>query len=80
MYNICYYDFVENGGIVMKKKLCEQYDISKKCAFCEKASKTLDETKMLCKKKGVVNSEYICHSFKYDLMKRVPKRLPAMPK
>ncbi len=64
----------------MKKKLFEQYDISKKCAFCEYASSTLDETKMLCKKKGVVNSEYACLSFRYDLMKRVPKRLPAFPK
>lgn len=72
--------YVENGGTVMKKKLCEQYDISKKCAFCENASKTLDESKMLCKKKGVVNAEYICRSFRYDLMKRVPKRLPVLPK
>ena len=63
----------------MKKKLCEQYDISKKCAFCEYASKTLDEEKMLCKKKGVVNAEYSCMAFRYDLMKRAPKRLPSLP-
>ena len=71
--------YVENGGFIVKKKLCEQYDISKKCAFCEYASKTLDEEKMLCKKKGVVNAEYACMSFRYDLMKRAPKRLPALP-
>ena len=70
----------KNGGYTMKKKLCEQYDISKKCAFCEYASKTLDESKMLCKKKGVVNSEYVCRAFAYDLMKRIPKRLPTLPK
>ncbi len=64
----------------MKNKLCEQYDIAKKCAFCEYASKTLDEEKMLCKKKGVVHADYSCHSFRYDLMKRVPKRLPTLPK
>ena len=63
----------------MKKKLYEQYDISKKCAFCEYASKTLDEEKMLCKKKGVVSCEYACMSFRYDLMKRAPKRLPTLP-
>lgn len=64
----------------MKNKLCEQYDISKKCAFCEYASKTLDEEKMLCKKKGVVHADYSCHAFRYDLMKRLPKRLPVFPK
>ena len=72
--------YVENGGFTMKKKLCEHYDISKKGAFCEYASKTLEDTKMLSKKKGVVNSEYACICFKYDLMKRVPRRLPALPK
>lgn len=64
----------------MKKKILEQYDITKKCAFCEFASKTLDESKMLCKKKGVVNAEYCCFNFRYDLMKRAPKRLPPLPK
>ena len=64
----------------MKNKLCEQYDIAKKCAFCEYASKTLDDEKMLCKKKGVVHADYFCRSFRYDLMKRVPKRLPTLPK
>ena len=63
----------------MKKKLYEQYDITKKCAFCEYASKTLDDERMLCKRKGVVHAGYACLSFKYDLMKRVPKRLPPLP-
>lgn len=63
----------------MKKKLCEEYDIVKKCAFCEFASKTLDEERMLCKKKGVVHADYKCRAFQYDLMKRVPKRLPPLP-
>ncbi len=64
----------------MKKKLCEEYDISKKCAFCEYASKTLDSERMICKKKGIVHAEYACRAFRYDLMKRVPKRLPPLPK
>lgn len=64
----------------MKKKLCEEYDIAKKCAFCEYACGTLDPEKMICKKKGIVHAEYACRSFRYDLMKRVPKRLPALPR
>ena len=62
----------------MKKKIFSQYDITKSCAFCEFASKTLDESKMLCKKKGVVDAEYSCLAFRYDLMKRAPKRLPPL--
>lgn len=62
----------------MKKKLFEEYDISKKCEFCEYASKTLDDEKMLCKKKGIVHIEYSCRNFKYDIMKRTPKRLPPL--
>lgn len=64
----------------MKKKLCEEYDIAKKCAFCEHASKTLDTEKMICKKKGIVHAEYTCRAFRYDLMKRTPKRLPPLPR
>ncbi len=62
----------------MNKRFCEEFDIVKQCAFCEFASKTLDEDKMLCKKKGVVLAEYSCRSFRYDLMKRAPRRLPAL--
>ena len=42
----------------MKKKILEQYDITKKCEFCEYASKTLDDERMICKKKGVVHADY----------------------
>ena len=63
----------------MNKKQLEEFDISKKCAFCEFASKTLDESKMICKKKGVVHADYSCRAFRYDLMKRVPKRIPKLP-
>ncbi len=62
----------------MNKKLFEEYDISKKCAFCEFASKTLDDERMICKKKGVVHADFACRSFRYDLMKRVPRRLPPI--
>ena len=62
----------------MNKKLLDEYDIAKKCAFCEFASQTLDEEKMICKKKGVVHAYYSCRAFRYDLMKRIPKRLPVL--
>lgn len=63
----------------MKKKLLEEYDIAKKCAFCEYASDTLSPDRMICKKKGVVSADYYCRAFVYDLMKRRPKRMPSLP-
>ena len=64
----------------MKKKLYEEYDIAKKCAFCEYASPTLDTERMICRKKGIVSAEFSCRAFSYDLMKRAPKRLPPLVK
>ncbi len=64
----------------MKKNLLEEYDISRTCAFCEHASKTLDGEKMLCRKRGLVNACFLCRSFSYDLMKRTPKRMPPLLK
>ena len=63
----------------MKKKLTEEYDICKSCAFCEFASPTLEEDRMLCKRKGVVAAAYHCRHFSYDLMKRAPMRAPRLP-
>lgn len=64
----------------MKKKQLEELDIAKKCAFCEHASGTLTPDCMICKRRGVVSSEFHCRAFVYDLMKRHPKRLPALPR
>ena len=63
----------------MIKKLREEYDICKSCAYCEFASKTLEDDRMLCKRKGVVSTEYHCMHFSYDPMKRMPKRIPFAP-
>ena len=54
----------------MKKKLLEELDIAKKCAFCEHASETLSPDCMICKRRGVVNADFHCRAFAYDLMKR----------
>lgn len=74
------YEFVGKAFSIMKKKLLEEYDISKTCAFCEYATKTLDSEKMLCRKRGLVNACFSCRAFSYDLMKRMPKRMPPLLK
>jgi hypothetical protein len=40
------------------------------CAFCEHAALLRDEDYVLCEKKGVVSSTFVCRRFSYDVLKR----------
>jgi len=42
------------------------------CTFCEHAVCIADHENVLCRYKGVVNKEYQCRRFSYDLLKRIP--------
>lgn len=54
----------------MAKK--QEHEITRACEYCEKAQPLVDEDTMLCAKKGVVSSGYVCRKFKYDPLKRRP--------
>lgn len=67
------------GGVIMDKK---QTTIKKEdycCAICAFGKKSADSEMILCYKKGVLDPSYKCRSFKYDPLKRVPKRMPDLP-
>ncbi len=49
-------------------------DTEKACAYCEYATKTIHEDKMLCEKKGIVSSDFKCRKFVYDLQKHAPAK------
>ncbi len=49
-------------------------DVEKLCAYCEHATFTCQEEKMLCDKKGIVFTGYKCRKFSYDPQKRVPSK------
>ena len=57
----------------------EKYEIEKICRFCEKATDIVDESTVLCKKKGIVSENGCCRSFRYDPLKRAPHRSAGMP-
>lgn len=47
------------------------------CAFCEKGTVVPSpdgEPLVICKKKGLVSGRYVCGGFRYDPLKRDPKR------
>lgn len=48
--------------------------IEKSCAYCVHAGK-IDENNYLCAKKGPVVAGQHCRRFRYDPLKRVPKRM-----
>ncbi|MDE7243925.1 MAG: hypothetical protein K2O18_08115 [Oscillospiraceae bacterium] len=48
-------------------------DMEPRCAYCTKGN-VINETEVVCSRKGVVAIEYHCSRFKYDPFKRVPPR------
>lgn len=63
-----------------RKKFDEEiHETPKVCAFCEFSCNLCAEDKMLCKKRGIVNSSYKCRKFRYDPLKRVPNSPQIIP-
>lgn len=62
----------------MKKTVFNTENISPACAYCLIGKPAPDGETVLCPKKGVVAKDYSCKKFKYDIMKRVPKKSPKL--
>lgn len=60
------------------KKEAEQ-DIAPKCEYCLYGRRSPDGETILCEKKGIVPLDSVCKKYKYDILKRQPKRKPKMP-
>ena len=48
-------------------------EISPLCEYCRHA-KTLSGGDMLCSRRGIVSGDYSCARFRYDPLKRSPKK------
>ncbi len=55
--------------------MAENDKIEKYCKYCEKATALSDPDEMLCERCGVVSSAHVCRRFRYDPLKRMPKRV-----
>ena len=51
--------------------------IEKYCKYCEEAKTLSDPDTMLCPFRGDISASYVCGKFKYDPLKREPKRPKA---
>lgn len=48
-------------------------DIEPRCGYCQRAT-PLDESQMMCVKKGIVACSGSCRRFRYDPLKRIPPK------
>ena len=62
----------------MGKKTESEALMERRCEFCEFATvitlSTGEEPNMICEKHGLVPRDHACRSFRYDLLKREPKK------
>lgn len=47
------------------------------CSYCSLAAK-IDDSSVLCAKRGIVPADRSCHKFQYDPCKRIPPKAKAM--
>lgn len=51
--------------------------IEKKCSYCRYGT-ALEESEILCTKRGVVSADHKCRKFTYDPIKRIPVKPKAL--
>lgn len=61
----------------MRRKLYGN-SIQPSCEYCTRAKRSADGRVMLCEKRGIVPLYHHCRRFRYDPLKRIPYRQPAL--
>lgn len=62
----------------MKKKLTSAKNYEPACKNCAGGRLSPDKTVILCKKKGITDPDFKCRAFKYDPLKRCPRKAPEL--
>ena len=61
----------------MKKTLYDK-KMEPRCKYCSIGILAADEKSVICKKRGIMDPDSQCKRFKYDPLKRQPRRAPKM--
>ena len=61
----------------MKKSVLNKKETTPACRICSHGILSADGESVLCVKTGIRQLDSSCRSFKYDPLKRVPKRAPT---
>ena len=63
--------------VLMAKRSMYEAGVERSCAFCELGTvivrSSKEATDVICEKHGIVRKDYVCRSFRYDLLKREPR-------
>jgi len=51
--------------------------IARSCEYCSRGTK-IDDTTILCVKRGLVTADHSCRKFRYDPCKRIPPKPKAL--
>ena len=62
----------------MNKKMINEDKYPARCEYCAHGRKSADDGIVLCVKKGVVETDDSCRSYKYDVLKRKPLKKPSI--
>lgn len=62
----------------MRKKLTNDKDMVRSCKLCSHGIISADGDCVLCIKTGIRELDSSCRSFKYDPLKRVPKKIAGL--
>lgn len=66
--------FLSEGTDKMRRKLFNGSDVTPACRLCSHGMIAADGDSVLCVKTGIRQLDSSCRSFKYDPLKRVPKK------
>jgi len=74
---------VGEWGFLMGKKTESEALIERNCAHCEFgtviALPAKEDPDIICEKHGIVRRDHVCRHFRYDLLKRDPKKAAEEP-
>ncbi len=62
------------------KKIFDKNNVTPVCAYCEHGKISSDGETVLCRKTGVVDVNFTCRKFRYDPLKRQPRRAKPLDK
>ncbi len=71
--------FFEKRGQIVFHKPMYGATIAPACEYCAWGRRASDPRMILCEKCGIVSPYYKCKKFRYDPLRRVPKRPPKLP-
>lgn len=63
----------------MAKKIYSEKKHTPKCEYCIHGRPSPNSDSILCEKKGIVDRDDKCRSYKYDPLRRVPRQAPKLP-